>query len=101
MIYILTHYYSGDEPDTFSISDLCLIGTFTASVLLIAYIAAFIAFQIDLGARVLQAWKRLQGKPTLAENHLLYTLPYYLAITRSSCEVKYIHPLKALVDFKS
>ena len=55
--------------------------------LLLVYIAAFCAFQVDLGPRILQAWKRARGKSTEEEKHLLHTLPYYLAITRSSCEV--------------
>ena len=58
-----------------------------SSSLLVAYIAVFFAFQIDLVARILQACRRAQGKPTGDEKYLLHTLPYYLAITRSSCEV--------------
>ena len=52
-----------------------------------AYIAILFASQKDLWARILQAWKRGRGKPPGEEKHILHTLPYYLAITRSSCEV--------------
>ena len=36
----------------------------------------------------MQGWtRRLIGKPPKEEKMLLHTLPYYLAISRSSCEV--------------
>ena len=52
-----------------------------------AYIAVLFASQKDLWARILQAWKRGRGKSPGEEKHILHTLPYYLAVTRSSCEV--------------
>ena len=64
------------------------------------YIAIMFAFQVDLGSRILQAWKRARGKSTGEEMHLLHTLPYYLAITRSSCEVSTnIRSIKS-IDFQ-
>ena len=64
------------------------------------YIAIMFAFRVDLGSRILQAWKRARGKSTGEEKHLLHTLPYYLAITRSSCEVSTnIRSIKS-IDFQ-
>ena len=37
-------------------------------------------------SRLVQGARRLTGRPP-EEKMLLHTLPYYLAITRSSCEV--------------
>ena len=73
--------------DLVNVSNLCLYGMIGSSILLIAYIAVFFAFKIDLWPRVLQVWGRIQGKTLGEEKHLLHTLPYYLAVTRSSCEV--------------
>ena len=82
---------SGIEPDPFNISTLCLYGMIASSTLLMTYIAVFFAFQVDLWARLLETWKRVQGQPTGEKRHLLHTLPYYLAITRSTCEVSSLH----------
>ena len=71
-----------------------------SSSLLMAYIAIMFAFQVDLGKRILQAWKRARGKSPGKENHLLHTLPYYIALTRSSCEVRRITRLIQSVDFQ-
>ena len=41
-------------------------------------------------SKLAQGWtRRLLGKPPKEEKMVLHTLPYYLAITRSSCEVWY------------
>ena len=80
--------HSGAESDPLNLPELCLYGMITFSSLLMAYIAVFFAYQVDLGARVLQAWKKVLGQPPGEEEHLLHTLPYYLAVTRSSCEVR-------------
>ena len=42
-------------------------------------------------SKLAQGWtRRLLGKPPKEEKMLLHTLPYYLAITRSSCEVDHL-----------
>ena len=65
-----------------------------------AYITIIFAFQVDLGKRVLQAWERARGKSPGEEKHLLHTLPYYIALTRSSCEVRTITRLIKSIDFQ-
>ena len=80
--------HSGADSDPFNLPELCLYGMITFSSLLMAYIAVFFSYQVDLWARVLQAWKKVLGQPPGEEEHLLLTLPYYIAITRSSCEVR-------------
>ena len=79
--------HSGADSDPFNLPELCLYGMITFSSLLMAYIAVFFSYQVDLGARVLQAWRRVLGQPPGEVEHLLHTLPYYLAVSRSSCEV--------------
>ena len=57
-----------------------------SSSLLVVYLAFLFAIRINLRARVAWlcgGWKKLPQNGTL----LLHTLPYYLAVTRSSCEV--------------
>ena len=57
-----------------------------SSSLLVVYLAALFAMRKDFRARLARlcgGWKRLPQNETL----ILHTLPYYLAITRSSCEV--------------
>ena len=60
------------------------------SSLLLTY---FSALFIKLGysrSELVQGWmRRLTGKSPKEEKMLLHTLPYYLAITRSSCEVNW------------
>ena len=80
--------HSGAESGPLDLPELCLYGMITFSSLLMAYIAVFFSYQVDLWARVLQAWKKVLGQPPGEEEHLLLTLPYYIAITRSSCEVR-------------
>ena len=87
---------SGAESDIFNVSNMCLYGMIASSSLLIAYIAVLLAYRVDLWARVFETWKRARGEPQAGEKrHLLHTLPYYLAITRSSCEVS-LHLLQCL-----
>ena len=58
------------------------------SMLLLAYLA-FITLRYSYSrSKLVQGWtRRLKGKPPKEEKMLLHTLPYYLAISRSSCEV--------------
>ena len=54
----------------------------------LAYLAVLFMKWACSRSELVQQWKRrLQGKLP-EEKMLLHTLPYYLAITRSSCEVK-------------
>ena len=59
-----------------------------SSSLLLAYLAALIIKWGYSRSKLVQGWmRRLTGKSPKEEKMLLHTLPYYLAITRSSCEV--------------
>ena len=59
----------------------------SASILL-AYLTFIVLRYSYSRSKLLQGWtRRLVGKPPMEEKMLLHTLPYYLAITRSSCEV--------------
>ena len=59
-----------------------------SSSLLLAYLAALIMKWGYTRFKLVQGWMRiLTGKLPKEEKMLLHTLPYYLAITRSSCEV--------------
>ena len=59
-----------------------------SSSLLLAYLVALIMKWGYSRSKLVQGWMRgLKGKPPKEEKMLLHTLPYYLAITRSSCEV--------------
>ena len=65
---------------------ICLYAMAASSGLLVVYLAALFAIRKDFRARLARlcgGWKRLPQNETL----ILHTLPYYLAITRSSCEV--------------
>ena len=54
----------------------------------LAYLAVFFMKWVCSKSKVVDQWKkRLKGEQS-DEKMLLHTLPYYLAITRSSCEVK-------------
>ena len=62
----------------------------TSSSLLVVYLAVLFAMRIDFRARLARlcgGWERMPQNETL----ILHTLPYYLAITRSSCEVTSRH----------
>ena len=58
-----------------------------SSSLLLAYLAFLIMQWGYSRSKLVQGWmRRLTGKSPKEEKMLLHTLPYYLAITRSSCE---------------
>ena len=60
----------------------------TSSSLLLVYLAFLVLRYTYSRSKLVQGWtRRLIGKPPKEEKMLLHTLPYYLAITRSSCEV--------------
>ena len=63
------------------------VGVIASSSLLLVCIAIVFANRIDLIGRVAKAWRAMQGKPPRYKRPLLHSLPYYLAITRSCCEV--------------
>ena len=59
----------------------------SASLLLTLLILIIMRY-IHSRSELVQHWtRRVTGKPPKEEMMLLHTLPYYLAITRSSCEV--------------
>ena len=61
-----------------------------SSSLLLAYLAALIMKWSYSRSKLVHGWvRRLTRKPPKEEKMLLHTLPYYLAITRSSCEVSW------------
>ena len=61
-----------------------------SSSLLLAYLAFLIMQWGYSRSKLVQGWmRRLTGKSPKEEKMLLHTLPYYLAITRSSCEVSW------------
>ena len=62
-----------------------------SSSLLLAYLAFLVINWGYSKSKRVQGWmRRLTGKPPKEEKMLLHTLPYYLAITRSSCEVSWV-----------
>ena len=67
-----------------SISDMCMYALVVSSSLLLVYFAIFFAARLE---RVEKAWSRLRGRLPRNSRILLQTLPYYLAVTRSTCEV--------------
>ena len=59
--------------------------------LLLAYLTFAVLRYSYSRSKLVQGWtRRLLGKPPKEEKMLLHTLPYYLAITRSSCEVDHL-----------
>ena len=70
----------------------------TASLLLV-WLFLLLAMWKNLANRLSQGWARIRGLPSKHKVPLLHTLPYYLAITRSSCEVKeYLSILKSNIN---
>ena len=72
------------------VPSICLYAMATTSSLLVVYLAVLYAMRMDFRARLARlcgGWERMPQNETL----LLHTLPYYLAITRSSCEVTSTH----------
>ena len=93
MVFI-RNYHSGVlyEPLGLSISDMCLYALVVSSSLLLVYFAIFFAARLDLKERAQKAWSRLRGRLPRNTRILLHTLSYYLAVTRSTCEViKLVH----------
>ena len=68
-----------------SISDKCLYALIVFGSLLVVCLVSFLAARVDLKERARIALSRL----ILPRNTrtLLYTLSYYIAVTRSTCEV--------------
>ena len=61
-----------------------------STILLLAYLTFIVLRYSYSKSKLVQGWtRRLLGKAAKEEKILLHTLPYYLAITRSSCEVSY------------
>ena len=59
-----------------------------SSSLLLVYLTFLVLRYSYSRSKLVQGWTRtLIGKPPKEEKMLLHTFPYYLAITRSSCEV--------------
>ena len=56
---------------------------------LMVYLAAIFGDWMDLWSKAVLWWRKMRGLPT-EEMLLLHTLPYYLAITRCTCEVRNI-----------
>ena len=62
-----------------------------SSSLLLAYLVALTVKWGYSRSKLVQGWmRRLTGKLSKEEKMLLHTLPYYLAISRSSCEVNWL-----------
>ena len=58
------------------------------ALLFLTYLTFIILRYTYSRSKVIQGWtRRLTGKPSIEEKMLLHTLPYYLGITRTSCEV--------------
>ena len=70
-----------------SISEKCLYALIVSSSLLLTYLGLFLAARVDLKERARRAWSRLRGRLPRNTKILLHTLSYYLAVTRSTCEV--------------
>ena len=71
---------------------MCLYALAASASLLLVYLAVFFAVRLDLKERAKNAWSRLRGRLPRNTRVLLHTLSYYLAVTRSTCEViKLIH----------
>ena len=63
------------------------IGVITGSSLLFLLLATMLGKRMALKARFIEAWRKWRSKPPKERTALLYTLSYYLALTRSCCEV--------------
>ena len=72
---------------SWNLHSVLLIATAVSSALLLLYLSVLLSLAINLRARL----ARWSGWELLSQDSgalLLYTLPHYLAITRSTCEVK-------------
>ena len=87
--HLKADYHSGVpfELLSMSISDKCLYALVVSSSLLLTYLGLFLAARVDLKERARKAWSRLRGRLPRNTRILLHTLSYYLAVTRSTCEV--------------
>ena len=65
----------------------CLYALVVSSSLLLTYLGLFLAARVDLKERARKAWSRWRGRLPRNTRVLLHTLSYYLAVTRSTCEV--------------
>ena len=63
------------------------IGVITCSSLLFLLLAPLLGKRMALKGRFIEAWREWRSKPPKERTPLLYTHPYYLALTRSCCEV--------------
>ena len=72
---------------TTSISTICLYALVASSSLLLVFLTFFFAAKVDLKERAQHTWSRLRGGLPQNTKILLQTLSYYLAVTRSTCEV--------------
>ena len=70
-----------------SISDKCLYALVVSAILLVVCLVIFLAARVDLKERARKAWSRMRGRLPRNTRILLQTLTYYLAVTRSTCEV--------------
>ena len=91
---ILKGRESGPRVNLSALEDAVVV---TASLLLV-WLFLLLAMWKNLANRLSQGWARMRGSASKHKVPLLHTLPYYLAITRSSCEVKeYLSILKSRV----
>ena len=89
LLKILNPFHQKIIADAISwnLHSVLLIATFVSSALLFLYLSILLSLAINLRARLARwlGWELLsQDSGAL----LLHTLPHYLAITRSTCEVK-------------
>ena len=72
---------------SWNLHSVLLLATVVSSALLLLYLSLLLSLAINLRARFARWW----GWELLSQDKgalLLHTLPHYLAITRSTCEVK-------------
>ena len=81
------YYHSGIPSTDLSTPTKCLYALVVSASLLLTYLGLFLAARVDLKERARKAWSRLRGTLPRNTKILLHTLSYYLAVTRSTCEV--------------
>ena len=81
------HYKIIADAISWNLHSVLLIATVVSSTLLFLYLSVLLSLRIDLRARLARwlGWEMLSQESAAL---LLHTLPHYLAITRSTCEVK-------------
>ena len=83
-------YHLAETRELETSTDWLLYLLVASSSLLLANLVFLIMKWGYSKSKQVQGWmRRLRGKPPKEEKMLLHTLPYYLAITRSSCEVSW------------